>query len=323
MQDKNYYREAMDRLREMREDSLAESEEKKLILWEALPQVKVIDAELSTTAAKMFEAIMTPGVGVAGVERITESNKVLRAKRDEILLQNGYEKDFSDIKYHCKRCSDSGFVGIDMCSCVKSMIAKARLEDSELGKLCRFQSFENFSFDYYSPGEERENIETVYKKLYEFADGFNSESGDSWLLVGDTGLGKTHLSTAVGARVIERGYDVVYRSIQGLIDDFEQVQFRGESSFVTKKYFECDLLIIDDLGAEMTNSFTISCLYNIINTRMIKGKPTMINTNLGYKEMRQRYEDRITSRLFGEYKPVRFIGKDIRRQRLGGISAKK
>lgn len=313
----------MDRLREMREDSLAESEEKKLILWDALPEIKVIDAELSTTAAKMFEAIMTPGVGVAGVERITESNKVLRAKRDEILLQNGYEKDFSDIKYHCQRCSDSGFVGIDMCSCVKSMIAKARLEDSELGKLCRFQSFENFSFDYYSPGEERENIETVYKKLYEFADGFNSESGDSWLLVGDTGLGKTHLSTAVGARVIERGYDVVYRSIQGLIDDFEQVQFRGESSFVTKKYFECDLLIIDDLGAEMTNSFTISCLYNIINTRMIKGKPTMINTNLGYKEMRQRYEDRITSRLFGEYKPVRFIGKDIRRQRLGGISAKK
>ena len=139
-------------------------------------------------------------------------------------------------------------------------------------------------------------------------------------LYGGSGLGKTHLSTSIAKVLIERGFDVVYDSAQNIISDFEYERFgRGYgdmSDSRTDKYFDCDMLIIDDLGTEMANQFTVSCLYNIINTRINHSKSMIISTNLAQNEIRERYTDRITSRLFGDFMVMKFTGKDIRLQKL-------
>ncbi len=178
--------------------------------------------------------------------------------------------------------------------------------------------FEAFSLDYYPPAaldRMRHNLQM----LKSFADTFGEGEPKSWLLFGATGLGKTHLSTAVAKTVLDRGYDVVYETAQNFFSDFEAERFHSygqDAPASTARYFSCDLLILDDLGTELTNQFTVSCLYNLINSRIISGRSTIINTNLPSAELRKRYDDRITSRLLGEYKPLVFRGKDIRSQKL-------
>ena len=134
--------------------------------------------------------------------------------------------------------------------------------------------------------------------------------------MGKTGLGKTHLSTSVAVKVIERGFDVLYVSVCSMISDFEKKRFNYNESVDLSRYYSADLLIIDDLGAEMTNQFTVSCFYDVINSRITNRKSTIINTNLKKEEIAARYGDRIESRLFGEYLPVPFLGKDIRGQKI-------
>ena len=136
------------------------------------------------------------------------------------------------------------------------------------------------------------------------------------LLIGGTGLGKTHLCTSVAKTVIEKGYDVIYDSVQNIISDFESDKFRSgwvEREPKSEKYLECDLLIIDDLGTEFQTSFTVPCLYNLLNTRQNSGKATIISSNYSPDELRSKYDDRIYSRLIGRGSDVLiFEGKDRR-----------
>ena len=283
------------------------------------PAVLEIDKALSMTGLSVYKASIAGTEGLeARIEAIKKENLELQAAKRQLLSDLGYAENYLDIKYSCDKCNDTGYVGINMCSCMKSCIAELRLADSDLGRLASFQSFENFDLSYYAPGEERECVMRSYKILKAFAESFSKDSVQNFLLLGDTGLGKTHLSTAVGVSVIKRGFDVLYRTVQSVMDDCEEVQFKGGRSDSVRQYYDCDLLIIDDLGAEMSTQFTVSSVYNIINARMNRKKPTIISTNLSQKELRDRYADRITSRLFGEYIPLQFRGTDIRKQRLRG-----
>lgn len=155
---------------------------------------------------------------------------------------------------------------------------------------------------------------------YRYANGFEAGSSGNLLLMGGTGLGKTHLCSAMARVIIERGYDVYYTGAQGMISDFERERFGNSASYgggeEIGRYFDCDLLIIDDLGTEVTNQFTVACLFNIINTRLSSGRSTIINTNLTPSELQSRYTDRIVSRLLGEYRMLRFVGIDVRKQKL-------
>ena len=294
-----------------------ECERKKQALYVEIPELRSFDIELAKTASKIMAATTAGGNVEEKIAELRDENFAIRKERGALLVAHGYPADYTDIKHHCEKCSDSGYVGIDMCQCMRREIASAMLEASGIGKLARSQSFDNFSFDFYR-GRDLDNARHAYESLRKFAEGFNSETADSWLLLGGTGLGKTHLSTAVAVKVIERGYEVVYETMQTMMDDFSENQFRGGSAELVDKYYDCDLLIIDDMGSELTNQFTVSVLYNLINQRMNKNKPTVISTNLTQKELRERYADRITSRLFGIYKPLMFSGTDIRRQKLTG-----
>ncbi len=299
-----------------RSAAISEHEKRRVEFASVCPQILDIEQSLAATGSRIMAAALSHELTDELLSEIRRENEQLRRKRSILLATHNLPTDWLDIKYTCEKCSDTGYVGIDMCECMRRELVRAGFASSGLANLIENQSFDNFSFDYYSAGD-KVNVMHSYQRLREFAESFDDTSSVSWLLFGATGLGKTHLSTAVAKVVIERGYNVVYESAQGMIADFEAVKFgRDYESRREERYFDCDLLIIDDLGIEIANQFTASCIYNVITTRINNKRPTIINTNLTQTEMRERYADRITSRLFGEFRPLPFTGRDVRRQKI-------
>ncbi len=299
-----------------RQEAIAEHQRRQNSFAVICPEMRKIDGELAATGTKIMAAAMSHSLTDELLREIRLENERLRREKSLLLVSRGYPADWLDIKYTCEKCSDTGYVGIDMCECMKRELTLAGFASSGLAALIDKQSFDNFSLEFYT-GKDLLNVNHAKDILQEFAETFDGVSGTSYLLLGSTGLGKTHLSTSVAKIVIERGYNVVYESAQGMISDFEAVRFgRDYESHREDKYFDCDLLIIDDLGIEVANQFTASCVYNVLTSRINNRRSTLINTNLSQSELRERYADRITSRLFGEFEPLIFSGRDIRHQKI-------
>ncbi len=284
-----------------------------------IPEVASLDRRLSMTGMEIMDAVMSGGNTEAKLAEVQARNEQLLAERAALLRAYGYPEDYSDVHYECEKCGDSGFVDLKMCDCMKRALTEAGYEASGLGGLIRTQSFDNFSLGYYTGTVEgRERMETYVRNLRNFAETFGENTYRNYLLIGGTGLGKTHLSTAVAKTVIERGHDVLYVTALGMLGDFEARRF-GDGVGLRNdpaRYTEADLLIIDDLGTEVNNQFTVACLYDVINQRINQRKSTIINTNLSSRELETRYHERITSRFFGEYVPIVIEGKDVRKQRV-------
>lgn len=294
-----------------------EADDRRFELERVIEGLREINVRLAESGYEILGAALTGGNVEEKLAVIKAENNALRQKRRELIKAAGYSEDYLEPRFECALCHDTGYVGGNMCSCFKRALVLARIESSGLGQLVRNQSFDSFSFDFYA-GQDLESVRRNYNKLKKFAENFTGKGDDNWLLLGNTGLGKTHLSSSVAIEVINKGFDVVYMTASTLFSVFEKQRF-GEGSVgdgSDEQIFNADLLIIDDLGTESSNQFTVSCLYNIINTRMISGKSTIINTNLTQAELRQKYTDRIASRLFGEYKPLLFTGKDVRLQKI-------
>lgn len=313
-------RRAKDTIANRRAENIATYEKRNKEISALLPQFKLITDALSQTGLRIMAAAIGKGDTNQAIDEIHAEYDALVRKKRELLSANGYPEDYCDIHYNCSRCSDTGYVGIDICDCLRREIIYVSLEESGLYNLVKEQTFETFSLDFYEK-EDKNYMSKNLAQLKEFAMNFTPGKSDSYLFHGATGLGKTHLSSAVARAVIERGAYVVYESALKLFGDYEMRRF-GNNGYSTdsdsdiNRYIECDLLIIDDLGCEMTNQFTLSCLYNIINTRMMQRKSTIISTNLSQDELRKRYTDRIVSRILGEYRPLIFRGKDVREQKI-------
>ena len=306
------YSKVKEKIEKRRTDARAEADYRSITLREESPEIAQIDATLSKTGLLLFKTACSGG----DVSEIRERNAALTKKRKEILLSLGYPEDYTDVKYFCEKCSDTGFAeNGKMCSCFREELIKATIASSGIGRLIEKQSFENFSLDAITDEAERKKTEKALKHCIAFAKNFAKDRGNL-LLIGKTGTGKTHISTAIAREVISAGFDVVYDSAQNIFTNIENEKFRSgydlqESQ--SSKYYECDLLIMDDLGTEFKTSFTLSCLYNIVNTRQNRGLSTIISTNLSPAELASSYEDRIYSRIVGaEYTVLRFSGKDMR-----------
>ena len=288
-------------------------------LHRVIPRTEEIDRELSATGIKLMGAAL--GVSHASVDEIRAGVVKLRAERAALLAAAGYPENYSEPHYECEKCQDTGYVDGYMCSCMKQRLIMAGYESSGIARLMQNETFDTFSLDYYADDRRNlENMRYIYQTMRRFAETFDPKSSKSIALFGGTGLGKTHLSTAAAKVIIERGFDVVYTGAIGMFSDFEKVRFGNasgrESGENTDRYFDCDLLIIDDLGSEVANQFTVSCLYDVINTRINKGLPMILSTNLRQEELRQRYWDRITSRIFGEFVTLMLTGTDVRAKKL-------
>ena len=297
------------------------AEQRRKELHDKLPRVAEIDRLLARTGLNIMGAGLLPEKQrIEQIERLHRENETLNAERAKLLAAAGYAADYSDVRYECPWCGDSGYVGIKMCECMRNAIIMAGFESSGISRLLEKQTFDSFSLDYYKNDPKIfANMERVFSIMKLYAEEFSPETSPGLALFGGTGLGKTHLSSAVAREVLKKGYDVLYVTALDMVADFEIEQFgtrsitKGER---TDKYFECDLLIIDDLGTEVANQFTVSVIYNLLNTRINRKTPTIISTNLTQKDLLSKYNDRITSRIFGEFRPLLFLGEDVRMQKI-------
>ena len=294
-------------------DAIAKSDARSELLRAESEKIAAIDEELSGTGLLLFKTACSGG----DIAPIRKRNQELVKLRREIIRSLGYPEDYTDVHYSCSDCSDTGFIGGErMCHCFREALIKQTILSSGIGNLIESQSFDNFNLDWYKSDEDtytRMKANLAAAKSY--VKGFKRKK-ENLLLIGGTGTGKTHISTAIAREIISLGYDVIYDSTQNIVNDFEADKFRsGYSQSVPKseKYLECDLLIIDDLGTEFSSQFTLSCLYNLLNTRQNRGLSTIISTNLSAEQLAQKYEDRIYSRIIGSgCRILAFVGRDHR-----------
>lgn len=242
----------------------------------------------------------------------------LNTERDGLIKAAGIK----DIEYDCEKCRDTGYFEGKICECIKREATELyikKLSESAPVYDCRF---DNFDLDYYSDietenGNPKKRMTMVLKLCRDYVEDFDPSTSQSLLFTGNTGLGKTHLSLAITRELLSRGYNVIYGSAYNLFARMESEHFSEHSDKTYLDAVGCDLLIIDDLGGEFVSPFIQSLVYNIINTRLLSRKPTIINTNLSMADINRIYTPRVASRLLGEYNAKRFIGNDIRQQKSG------
>lgn len=286
-----------------------------------LPEIKEIDSQLSDMGLRIMQAALQNDNYEAAVAQIEAESRALEQRRAQVLVKNGFPANFTAPQYECEACGDTGYVDYKMCDCMRKKLIMAGYASSGIGTLMQTQSFANFSLDYYKSDRMTHLLmQSNLERAKQYAASFHPAKSDNLAMFGGTGLGKTHLSTAIAREVIEGGWDVVYVSCVDMFADYEAQRFGNSTGTPTgadlSRYTDCDLLIIDDLGTELTNQFTTSCLYGLLNTRLNRHLPVILSTNLETEEFRKRYWDRITSRVLGNFTILPFKGTDIRRQKL-------
>lgn len=317
------------RLEEQRRRRTEEQARRQAEIYAQLPRAAEIDKELKGTVYQIIAAALRDGQDPApSIQIIKDHNLSLQAERTRLLLEHGFPADSLDQRPACPRCNDTGWVGTQMCSCLKGLCTEEQIK--ELSKLLDLggQSFDTFSMDYYSPlpwpGEPlspRENMEFIFDLCSNYARKFGRFKLRNLFLSGPPGLGKTFLSACIARTVSENGFSVVYDTAVNIFAQFEEQKFARdrldaeEARDETKRYLGCDLLILDDLGSELTTPFVQSALYTLVNARLMAGRQTVISSNLNMTQVRQRYTPQISSRLEGEYRVLPFYGEDIRLQR--------
>lgn len=312
---KETYKKAEQELAQRRSRALAERENHHRIAVETVPEILEAEEKMSRAGLATIKAV---GMGAADakeyIHKLSEINLEAQAQRRLLLKSNGFPEDWLDVHYTCKKCEDKGFASGIMCGCFKEL-----LKSIEYEKLCSKLPvgncrFDNFKLDYYPDGagtSPKKRMESVLNYCKAYAADFSRRS-PSLLLYGKTGLGKTHLSLAIAGKAVEEGYGVIYSSAQNLFNKLEKDKFGKADANTEEAILDCDLLIIDDLGAEFTTQFTVSALYNIVNSRELEGKPTIISTNLMPEQLTKAYGERIASRILSNYVMLYFDGSDIR-----------
>lgn len=299
-----------------------ELEQRRRMAFTRQPRLAEIERELRGTMGRIVTSALQKGTDpLPAIRVLRDENLELQRERAELLTAMGEPIDYLDDKPACPLCGDTGYRKGQVCDCLKKYYAREQLH--ELSHLLPLgeATFDSFRFDYYDDAvwpdygtSPRANMERNFDVCRDYAQQFSKGSGNL-LLSGGTGLGKTFLSACIARVVSDGGYSVVYDTAGRIFSRFEEAKFRGdaEGDADAKRCQRCDLLIVDDLGTEMTTSFVQSALYQLVNGRLMEGKATIISTNLAPEELGTRYGGAVLSRLEGEYEILPFFGEDIRR----------
>lgn len=248
------------------------------------------------------------------LEQLKFSLKNLRKQKEDLLKQAGLSKDYLQPSYSCPDCQDTGYIGNEKCHCFKQQIISFLYEQSNIKEILKNQNFSNLSYEYYQ-GEDLTRFQNAVKTCHDFVDCFNFDYHNLFFY-GTVGTGKSFLSGCVAKELIDSGHSVIYFSATGLFDRISQHAFDFESKDELYDLYEdlysCDLLIIDDLGTELTNHFSSSHFFSCLNERILRKKSIIISTNLSLQELRERYSDRIFSRITSNFELCKITGPDIR-----------
>ncbi len=284
-------------------------------VYAKVPEIRDIDNEIKASGIETVK-LMTSGQGNKKLQADFKKRvKELSARKKELLKENGFSSKVLDIKYKCPSCRDTGEKDGAYCKCRKDIIHRLTIEASGLSR-SKFYSFDEFNLEYYSNDVVEHNVSARINAARVLEYCISYEQGNIFFY-GSTGLGKTFLSCCIAGKMLQQGKIVCYISAPKLFSILSDDHFgRNQSEETGRKIdmiYSADYLVIDDLGTEFHSSFTESCLFDIVNTRMEEGRNTIINTNVSLEGIQDMYSERILSRLVGEYQLIKLFGEDIRR----------
>ena len=296
------------------------------------PRLREIDSEIASASVRQAYRLMDGDENALAALRLAIDD--YKEERAALLSTLGYPLDYFEPIYTCPDCHDTGYINGQKCHCFKQAIINTVYSQSNIREILSRENFSTLSFDYYS--DEQKNPATGLSALataklavtncHEFIDNFENKPKNIFFY-GNTGVGKTFLSHCIAKELMDSAYSVIYFTAAGLFDILAENTFgkrQDKDSDVFEHIYDCDLLIIDDLGTELPNSFTVSQLFICLNERILRQKSTIISTNLALEDIKSIYSERTFSRISSNYTILRITGDDIRIQKkllnLGGTN---
>lgn len=293
--------------------SMEENLNRTKFIHENIEGFKALDDSIADFALEKTRKLLS-GDKVSSDEISNRIDELIEQKK-ALLVKSGYPSDYLEPQYECPDCKDTGFIDGEKCHCFKKLISGILEGQSNLGLILENNNFSKLSTEYYQ-GEDLVNFQRTVSHCHEFIENFNSNY-ENLLFYGTVGTGKSFLSGCIAGELLKLNHSVVYYSATQLFKLLSDIMFnKGERSIlesIRDNLYASDLLIIDDLGTEIMNSAVATELFSLLNERNIYHKSTIISTNLGFKELQERYADRIFSRLLEQYSFYRLSGPDIRR----------
>lgn len=291
-------------------------------VYEKIPRLRTLDHSISELSVRQARKLLDGDS--AALTALKNDLHLLFEEKRLLLIQAGYPEDYLELHYTCPDCKDTGYIGSHKCHCFKKAIIDFLYTQSNLQEVLEKENFDTLSMEYYSRSHidsltgrsSSEAMDTAVRACLEFVKEFPEDSRNL-LLYGDTGVGKTFLTHCVAKELLDRTFSVIYFTASQLFDIFARKQFdRDEEAALDYEHiYDCDLLIIDDLGTEFSNGFTTSQLFVCLNERLLRGKSTIISTNLSLDDLNTMYSERVFSRITSAYTVLRMTGDDIRIQK--------
>lgn len=289
-------------------------------VYKKLPEFKSLDESISIMSVQYGRRLLDGDEGA--LDSLKEELSILRSSKQQLLTSAGFPADYLEPVYECPDCKDTGYIGNAKCRCFKRAITKLLYEQSNLKGILESENFDTFCLDYYSDRQvdpktgktSRAIMEHAYQTCKNFVQNFEHTS-DNIFLYGDVGVGKTFLSNCIARDLIDAGYSVLYYSAPNLFNILAQGTFDHndyESKQMQQYVYDCDLLIVDDLGTELANAFTASQFFTCINERLLNMKSTVVSTNLSLDSLADLYTERSFSRITSNYILLKLFGDDIR-----------
>ena len=290
-----------------------DNDERIAYINEHLPEYKSLGDEIASLGVTQTAKYLSGDANA--LSGISEQIDLLSKRRTKLLVDAGYPEDYLTVRYDCPDCKDTGYIDGKKCHCLKQTIVNLLYSQSNISELLKEDNFDSLSFDYYE-GEDLVRFKSAAASAHSFADNFDRDY-QNLLFYGTVGTGKSFLSCCIAKELLDSGHYVLYFSAVELFEVLSDAMFNRDSSNnpgnMRGEIYDCDLLIIDDLGTELTNSAVATQLFSLLNERHLRHRSTIISSNLSLEDLRDRYEDRIFSRLAQRYKIFRINGPDIRR----------
>lgn len=297
-------------------------EERKEEVYQAIPELSDIDTEIVSGSVKSAKLSLLGDT--SELAKLKARNEALSEKKRRLMKDYGFPEDYLKPFYHCNDCQDTGYIGNDKCHCFKQAVVDLLYSQSNVKDAISVQNFSTFTYQYYSNSYVEEttgltplqNMKRVVSKAKRFITEFDNKY-ENLLIYGNTGVGKTFLSNCIAKELLDSSHTVIYLTAFQLFEILEKYKFNHEDDYENTRnrfeyIFDCDLLIIDDIGTELSNTFINSQLYQCINERHLKQKSTVISTNLSFEQLKSTYSERIFSRITSNYILLKIVGEDIR-----------
>lgn len=296
-------------------------EERRAQAYRLIPRLKEIQNAIASLSAGRIHALLGRHTNMEDTGAFQNKLEALSRERANLLTKNGFPADYLEMPCQCPICQDTGYTSEGKCACFQKLASDLFCQQYGLDSILEKENFELFSFSCYSDKitdkstgkTPREHARIAVEMAWEFIGQFG-QAAQSLFIYGDTGVGKTFLSHCIAREILKKAYGVLYFPAYDFFSLLAAETFGQESpgSDLLGYVLNCDLLILDDLGTELTNSFVSSRLFQVVNERILRKKSTVISTNLAIETFPDLYSTRTFSRIIQNYKFINLIGEDIR-----------